>query len=153
MTDNRILTYRNLNHLHLQQDYPCRSHSSAILAVAATQPSTLVISGLVHIGPAPQWRVSGPYPLLISIVHHILNSGLRDGRRGTYAFFIEANFQPLHSFLIAMTFSFETSIPLDWDGAFSVSSKPSASSTGILDFDARKALVRYWRDRYWFWSL
>jgi hypothetical protein len=69
------------------------------------------------------------------------------GDRATYVFLIEANFHPLHSFLIAMTFSFETSIPVDEDGVFSVSSKPSASSTGIVDCD-RKALVRYWRDRY-----
>jgi hypothetical protein len=73
---------------------------------------------------------------------------IREGRRGTYVFLIEANFHPLHSFLIAMTFSFETSTPVELDGVFSVSSKPSASSTGMLDFDARKALVRYWRDRY-----
>ena len=125
--------------------YACRSHSSAILAVAATQPSTLVISGLVHIGPAPQCRVSGPYPLIVSSLH-------LQTRRGTYVFLIEANFHPLHSFLIAMTFSFVTSIPVELDGVFSVSSKPSASSTGIVDCD-RKALVRYWRDRYWFCSL
>jgi hypothetical protein len=72
---------------------------------------------------------------------------MRKVDRGTYVFLIEANFHPLHSFLIAITFSFETSLPVDEDGVFSVSSKPSASSTGIVDCD-RKALVRYWRDRY-----
>lgn len=30
--------------------------------------------GLVHIGPAPQWTVSGPYPLIVSDVRHLLIS-------------------------------------------------------------------------------
>ena len=70
------------------------------------------------------------------------------GNRETYVFLIEANFHPRHSFLIAMTFSFETSMLEDCPEVFSVSSKPSASSTGIFDFDALKARVRDWRDRY-----
>jgi len=70
------------------------------------------------------------------------------GDRGTYVFLIEANFHPLHSFLIAMTFSFDTSTLEDCPEVFPVSSKPSASSTGILDLADRKARVRDWRDRY-----